>query len=164
MGRMLRRYAEAKGEKLVFFGCVLRPDFDWGAVRDQFQVVRNELGAKDWVSLISGLLAPFIHEMGPGGRRGFRRPPEYVLTLSQQMGGGPWRQCDCAVCVGKANFPVLNIKGLHPAYRSDGRHPSRPQALAPIFLGHSTRSVREFCQPLRNLRSHGGRGQPGSLR
>jgi hypothetical protein len=111
IGRMLLRFSVAKAEKIVFFGCVLRPDFDWGTVRTQFQGIRNELGSRDWVSSITALLSPFIREMGPGGRKGFRKPPGVILTLTQQQSGEEWQGCECALCKGKSNFAVLNIEG-----------------------------------------------------
>ncbi len=51
LGRVLFRYSEFRAGKVVLLGCVLKPELDWGGIRGQFQLIRNELGAKDWVSI-----------------------------------------------------------------------------------------------------------------
>jgi len=112
LGRMLLRYPEFKTGKVVLLGCVLRPGFDWGSIRAQFQLIRNELGSKDWVSSLACFLSPFIREMGSAGKTGFQKPLGSVLNLKREEAGTPWRKCICGSCGGGGpDAAVLNIDG-----------------------------------------------------
>ena len=112
LGRTLFRFPEFKTGKIVLLGCVLRPGFQWDILRNQFELVRNELGAKDWVGSIASLLRPFVPEMGPSGKKGFRKPIGAVEKRKRDTAGAPWRPCPCGICQGGvSNLAVLNVDG-----------------------------------------------------
>jgi hypothetical protein len=100
-----------KTAKVVLLGCVLRPGIEWDTVRAQFQIIRNELGSKDWVCSVAQFLRPFIKEMGAGGKIGFSKPNGCVENFKQNMAGAAWRECICGTCGGKPDVAVLNIEG-----------------------------------------------------
>lgn len=76
--RALSEDAEAVSFRgVVFFGSIVRPDFDWGAIIRRRQVpasrLRNEVGLHDWPLRWAGLLARAGYPYGPAGLEGFRR-------------------------------------------------------------------------------------------
>ena len=112
LGRTLFRFPEFYVGKIVLLGCVLTPKFRWDTLRRQFDLVRNELGARDPIGTIAAILAPFVPELGPSGKHGFTDPAGSVEKFPRDIAGAPWRPCVCGTCPGgNSNWAVLNVDG-----------------------------------------------------
>jgi hypothetical protein len=76
---LLERAGDVAFRGVIFFGSIVRPDFDWGSVIRRSQVpascLRNEVGLHDWPLRWTGLMARAGYPYGPSGLHGFRRAP-----------------------------------------------------------------------------------------
>jgi hypothetical protein len=63
----------------IFFGSIVRPDYDWTSVIRRHQIparyLRNEVGLHDWPLRWARLLGSAGYPYGPAGIDGFRRRP-----------------------------------------------------------------------------------------
>jgi hypothetical protein len=63
----------------IFFGSIVRPDYDWASIIRRRQVpvryLRNEVGLHDWPLRWADLLGSVGYPYGPAGMEGFRRRP-----------------------------------------------------------------------------------------
>ena len=67
---LTRKGARLHFGRVILTGCILRPDFDWGKIKEArlIEEVLNHYGTKDWVV---PLAQATICDSGPSGRRGF---------------------------------------------------------------------------------------------
>jgi predicted esterase len=80
LGSALKNYRTLRVGNIAFAGCVLRRDFDWDRIGDQFEKVRNFVAARDWVvawfpRLFEFSFLSFMNrDIGSAGFNGFTRP------------------------------------------------------------------------------------------
>ena len=119
VGRLLQSFPERDFKHIILMGCVLRTKYDWEDLADRFEMVRNEVAGRDWVSAAAVLLRPVVPEMGAAGVRGFTQTastqmPGFVRNFKESEFGMPWRPClaGCPCGFGKIDSPaarVLNV-------------------------------------------------------
>jgi hypothetical protein len=85
LGHALRWNPSLRVGRVILTGCILRPDFDWAALKARGQVegVLNHYGTKDFWAGIAHYAMP---DSGPSGRVGFNRSEPIVQTCEQGFG------------------------------------------------------------------------------
>lgn len=105
--------------RLILTGCILRPDFEWEALRRAgiVEEVLNHFGTRDPVVPLAHLT---ILDSGPSGRRGFDRRGA-VNVRAEGYGHSDLFRLDRCVADGRAFQPCAGGRGvdhLEHAYRS----------------------------------------------
>jgi hypothetical protein len=85
IGHALQRDPKLKIGRLLLTGCILRPDFDWRALKSNGQVeaVLNHYGTKDFWAGVAHYVIP---DSGPSGRIGFVSGAPVVQVRSEGFG------------------------------------------------------------------------------
>jgi hypothetical protein len=85
IGHALQRDPKLKIGRLLLTGCILRPDFDWGALESNGQVeaVLNHFGTKDFWARVAHYVIP---DSGPSGRIGFVSGSPVVQVRAEGFG------------------------------------------------------------------------------
>jgi hypothetical protein len=150
LGRLLHNYPERDFKHIILMGCVLKRRYAWQEMSSRFDMVRNEVAGRDWVSRLSTFLNPIIPEMGAAGIRGFSSIPGFVRTLNENDFGSPWRPCvdDCSCGFGKIDSPaarILNVWCAKLGHNDMARHRARLVWL-PFLWDIPPRVHREFIE------------------
>lgn len=85
VGHALLRHPDLQVGRIVLVASILRPDFDWEALRERGQVeaVLNHRAGRDWAV---PLATYFIPDAGPSGRRGFDPNVPVVDRVDASLG------------------------------------------------------------------------------
>ncbi|MGA2118568.1 MAG: hypothetical protein ABSH56_27905 [Bryobacteraceae bacterium] len=130
VGRVLQRYPERNFSDIILMGCVLGRKYAWRKIAHRFEMVRNEVSGRDWVSAVAVCLKAFIPEMGAAGIGGFAEEADFVRTLDENEFGVPWRPClDGCVCgfgtIASPDSRVLNVPCTRLGHLDMAKHRAR---------------------------------------
>ncbi len=133
-----RALAEHEGEVafrgVIFFGSIVRPEYDWGRVVRRGQVpgryLRNEVGLHDWPVRWARLLGSAGYPYGSAGIEGFRCRPRRTAINHPYVGAadpeGLGRYCR------EVWLPFLGLTAARPEPDATRRWiPSPPRLLPP---------------------------------
>lgn len=153
--RAAERYPGVRFKRVVLCGSVLPRAFPWAALVDRSRnapavhAVRNEVGLRDWVPLLAGLLQKAAPHFGGAGRWGFVGPPAVVHTHE-----GP--RHPCSACSPADIAPVHNVPlpFSHSAGFAGGSQCKT--AWVPFLLGYDPveyNQVLDLCEQLHEARA-----------